>query len=261
MLPDKPLILVCNDDGIDAPGIQSLANAVSDLGEVYVVAPTEEQSAVGHAITMRTPVRAKPWQFVTAGGTELEAYGVNGTPADCVKIAVDKLLPRRPDLVVSGINRGANTAVNVLYSGTVSAATEGAILGVPAMAFSLCSWNAKDFRDAETVTRRVLELAIKMGVPAGVVLNTNIPGVPLADIQGIRVTRQAKARWEEEYEERRDPFNQRYFWLAGRFVNLDDGGNTDIAAIDANYVSITPLQTDLTDHIFTGRMESVEWHL
>ncbi len=259
MASERLLILVCNDDGIDSPGIQSLANVAKEFGDVFVVAPTEEQSAVGHSITMRTPVRAKPWLFLDASGDEVKAFGVTGTPADCVKIAVDKLLPRRPDLIISGINRGANTAVNVLYSGTVSAATEGAILGIPAIAFSLCSWNAKDYSTAESVAKKIVALAIKMAVPAGIVLNVNIPGVELSEIGGFRVTRQAKARWVEEYEERRDPFDRRYFWLAGRFVNLDNGEQTDLAAIDQNFVSITPLQTDLTDHQFIQKMAGWSW--
>ena len=243
---DRPLILLCNDDGIGADGIAALAAALDGLGTLAVVAPATEQSAVGHAITVRDPMRAHPWSFDVPSG-EAWARAVTGTPADCVKIAVQKLLPRAPDLVVSGINHGPNTAVNVLYSGTVSAASEATILGVPAIAVSHMAWTAgADFEFAGRTARRLAEQVLQRGLPPDVLLNVNVPDLPADQIRGIRVTRQARARWEEEFEERRDPMNKPYYWLGGRFVDLDDRPDTDLAALADGYVSVTPLLLDLT---------------
>jgi 5'-nucleotidase len=249
---DRPLILVSNDDGVDAPGVAALTAAMAELGDVYVVAPLYEQSAVGHAITVRDPVRARP---VGRGfGQAVEAYGVQGTPADCVKLAVNQLLPRRPTLVVSGINRGPNTAVNVIYSGTVSAATEAAILGIDSVAVSLCDWKGGDYEPAQRIARIVAEEVIRRGLPPGVLLNVNVPAVSDADIRGIVATRQARSRWDESFHERMDPNDQPYYWLAGTFVNLDEGENTDIAAVESGYVSVTPIQLDLTAHAFISEL-------
>lgn len=259
-------ILVCNDDGIDATGIRSLASAMAHLGDVHVVAPMDEQSAVGHAITMRTPVRARRWPFEPAEyrgvntGPVASAYAVRGTPADCVKIAVDKLLPSLPDLVVSGINHGANTAVNVLYSGTVSAATEASILGIDAIAFSLCGYDREaDFGPSAHVAATVASRVLTNGMPPGTLLNVNIPAVPATELGGAVITRQARARWEEEFEERRDPFDEVYYWLSGRFVDLDEGTNTDLWAVANNLVSITPLHHDLTARDAIAALETVDW--
>jgi len=256
--PPRPLILVCNDDGIDAPGIIALASAMDGLGDVFVVAPVDEQSAVGHAITVRDPVRARPWPFEVPSGT-IPAYAVTGTPADCAKLAMHHLLPRPPDLVVSGINRGPNTAVNVIYSGTVSAATEASILGLDAIAFSLCAWQIEDFepaaRYAEVIARKVLET----GIPPGIVFNVNIPALAFEDIKGIEVTRLANSRWEESFVERTDPLNQPYYWLSGRFVNLDEGEHTDLEAIENGFVSLTPIQYDLTAHGFLTELREWRW--
>ena len=239
---DRPLVLVSNDDGIDAAGIQALVRALVGLGTVAVVAPFEEQSAVGHGITVRMPMRAHEWTF--RGDLEaVWARAVTGTPADCVKIAVQKLLPRPPDLVVSGINHGPNTAVNVIYSGTVSAATEAAILGVPALAVSHGEWRPESFDAAGRVARDMAERVLTDGLPPGVLLNVNVPG---GEPRGMRTTRQARSRWEERFEERRDPMDRPYYWLGGRFVDLDDGADTDTAAVAAGFVSVTPLHVDLT---------------
>jgi 5'-nucleotidase len=245
---DRPLILLTNDDGIDARGIASLAAALDGAGVLAVVAPTEERSAVGHAITVRDPLRASAWPFEVPSGP-IWARAVNGFPADCVKLAVQKLLPRRPDLVVSGINHGPNTAVNVIYSGTVSAATEAAILGLPSIAFSHCSWDPDaDFEAAGRFARIIVERVLEQGIPPGILLNVNVPDLAFDDVRGVEITRQARARWEEAFDERRDPFNRPYYWLGGEFVNLDTGADTDLAAIENGYVSITPLQHDLTAH-------------
>ena len=252
------IILVSNDDGIDAPGILALAGAMTALGRVYVVAPVSEQSAVGHAITVRNPVRAHARRFDVAEG-EVTAFSVTGTPADCVKLAVNQLLPRHPDLVVSGINRGPNTAVNVIYSGTVSAATEAAILGIDSVAFSLCDWTSDDYAAAARVAQSVAGRVVARGLPPGILLNVNIPALPFDEIRGFDVTRQARSRWEESFNERVDPFNQPYYWLTGRFVNLDEGENTDLDAIDRGYVSVTPIHYDLTAYEYLEQLKGWDW--
>lgn len=255
---EKPLILVCNDDGIDAPGIRRLAAVMAPLGAVYVVAPVSEQSAVGHAITVRDPVRARPWDF--RGPAEpVKAFAVTGTPADCVKLASNQLLPRKPDLVVSGINQGPNTAVNVIYSGTVSAATEAAVLGVDSIAFSLCAWEGGDYEAAGQVAQRIARRVLREGLPPGILLNVNIPSRPLAEMSGVAITRQARSRWEESFNERQDPRDQSYYWLSGTFVNLDEGEGTDIGAIEDGYVSITPVQYDLTAHEHLAALRAWDW--
>lgn len=256
--PTRPLILVCNDDGIDAPGIRALAAAMTSLGEVHIVAPIDEQSAVGHAITVRDPVRARPWDFDVPGGS-VTAHAVTGTPADCVKLAANQLLPREPDLVVSGINRGPNTAVNVIYSGTVSAATEGAILGYEAIAFSLCDWEAEDYSAAARWARRIAARVLADGLPTGLLLNVNIPALSDDELMGVEITRQARSRWEESFIERSDPFKQPYYWLSGRFVNLDEGEHTDLNAVERGCISITPLRIDLTAHDALDTLRDWSW--
>ena len=256
----RPLILVSNDDGIDAPGILALIKALTGLGDIFVVAPVDEQSAVGHAITIRSPVRARAWQLPERTSYEA-AFAVTGTPADCVKIAVDKLLPRKPDLVVSGINQGPNTAVNVIYSGTVSAATEASILGIDAVAFSLCSWQSREFQAAGRIARMISERVLATGLPDGVLLNVNIPSLPVEEISGIQITRQARSMWEETFVERVDPFNERYYWLSGTFINLDEGRNTDISAVEEGYVSVTPIHHDLTAHHLLESLAAWDWRL
>ncbi len=259
--PDRPLILLSNDDGVDANGLAALASALTGLGTLAVVAPIQEQSAVGHSITVRDPMRAHPWLFEGPEGP-IWARAVTGTPADCVKLASQKLLPRRPDLVVSGINHGPNAAVNVIYSGTVSAATEAAILGIPSFAVSHCSWDPEvDFEAAGRYARIVAGRILEHGLPSGVLLNVNVPDQKMEHIRGIEVTRQAHARWEEEFEERRDPMNRPYYWLGGHFVNLDDGHDTDLHAIDQGYVSVTPIHYDLTAYKHLSRLEAWDWHV
>ena len=259
--PDRPLILLSNDDGVDAKGLAALAAALQGLGTIAVVAPVQEQSAIGHAITVRNPMRAHPWAFEGPEGP-IWARAVTGTPADCVKLAAQKLLPRKPDLVVSGINHGPNAAVNVIYSGTVSAATEAAILGIPSFAISHCSWDADlDFEAAGYYARLVAERILGRGLPAGVLLNVNVPDLAMEHIRGVEVTRQARARWEEEFEERRDPLNRPYYWLGGHFVNLDDGHDTDLHAIEQGYVSITPIHYDLTAYDHISRIEGWDWQV
>ena len=241
----KPLILVTNDDGITAPGIIALVNAVKHLGDVVVVAPDSPQSGMGHAITINKPLRIG--RVHTFG--DIPAYHCSGTPADCVKIAVDKIMHRHPDLCVSGINHGSNSSINVLYSGTMSAAVEASLEGIPAVGFSLLDYSHEaDFTAAADYAGKVSEQILKNGLPRATLLNVNIPKLDINEIKGIKVCRQALAKWEEEYIQRQDPFGRDYYWLTGNFVNHDQGTDTDEWALSNGYVSIVPVQYDLTAH-------------
>lgn len=248
----KPFILVSNDDGIDAPGIYALVHELKKMGEVTVVAPDKQQSAVGHAITMNYPLRVT--QFSKNGS--FFGLAVEGTPADCVKLAVHTLLPRRPDILVSGINHGSNTAINIIYSGTVSAATEGTVLGIPSIAMSLTTYDKPDFRYAAKFARKLASFILKKGMPKGTLLNVNIPSVKEKEIRGIKVTRQGKTRWDDTFEVRRDPYNKEYYWLTGELEVIDHSDDTDQIAVMNNYVSITPIQYDLTDYNLLKKMRT-----
>lgn len=245
MAEDRPLILVTNDDGVFAPGIKNLVEAMKPLGEVVVVAPDKPQSGMGHAITINDPLHLKK----ASGFGEIEAWACSGTPADCVKLAKDVVLKRKPDLCVSGINHGSNSSINVIYSGTMSAAMEAGIEGIKAVGFSLCdySYNA-DFSAAQKFARTIAEETLKHGLPPNTLLNVNIPAIPFDEIKGIRVCRQAMAKWEEEFDERTNPRGKKYYWLTGRFVNHDKGTDSDEHALSEGYVSIVPVQFDLTAH-------------
>lgn len=241
----RPLILVTNDDGVTAPGIKALIAAMKPLGDVVVVAPDSPQSGMGHAITINSTLYAEK---VTINGKQ-EVYSCSGTPADCVKIAINEILDRKPDLCVSGINHGSNSSINVIYSGTMSAAIEAGIEGIPAIGFSLLdfSWNA-NFKAAEHFANVIASSVLKNGLPPGIILNVNIPNVSKKDIEGIKICRQAKANWKEEFDKRVNPQGREYYWLTGKFVNLDKGEDTDEWALSNNYVSIVPVQFDLTAH-------------
>ncbi len=245
MADRKPLILVTNDDGITSSGIRTLVELMQQLGTVVVVAPNSPQSGMGHAITISSPLRLYPSEIFDG----VIAYECSGTPADCVKLAKHHVLKdKAPDLVVSGINHGSNTSISVLYSGTMSAAIEGALEGIPAIGFSLNDFTRQaDFSHTHahilTIARQVLE----RGMPKGTALNVNFPARAAEPIQGIKVCRQANAKWQEEFDERRDPHGRRYFWLAGEFVNFDTHAeDTDEYAITHNYTSVVPCQYDLT---------------
>jgi 5'-nucleotidase len=241
----KPLILVVNDDGITAPGIKALVNAVKDLGEVVVVAPDSPQSAMGHAITISKPLRLK--QVDVFDG--IKAYHCSGTPVDCVKLAVDKVLHRHPDLCVSGINHGSNSSINIIYSGTMSAAMEASLEGIPSIGFSLCDYRHEaDFSPAAYYAKYMVGQVLSKGLPAHTLLNVNIPRLSLKDIKGVRISRQASAKWEEEYIERMDPSGKPYYWLTGKFINNDHGQDTDEWALANGYVSVVPVLHDLTAH-------------
>lgn len=242
----KPLILVTNDDGIAAQGIRELVEAVKPLGRVIVVAPDRPQSSMGHAITLDQPIRVELVDLFE--GVEA-AYQVSGTPVDCVKIAVNKLLDERPDVCVSGINHGLNSSINVIYSGTLSAAMEAALEDIPSAGFSLdCVESHCDFRASAQAARVITEKILKYGLPTEVFLNVNIPNLKPGNIKGFKVCRQARARWEETYEERIDPRGRKYYWLTGRFVNYDKGQDTDEWALANGYISIVPITLDFTAH-------------
>ena len=254
----QPLILVTNDDGIAEPGIKALIRAMSKLGEVVVVAPGLEQSAVAHAITIHGPLRAQPYKFRDDLG-HIRALSIQGTPADCMKLALNKLLHRMPDLVVSGINRGGNTAINVLYSGTVGAATESSIQGIDSIAFSLCSKESSEYGPAARYAGAIAKKVLRSRLPRGIVLNVNVPSLPYEEIKGIKVTRLAHSRWTEDFIERVDPNSRPYFWYKGLFINMDEGRDTDIHAIEEGYVSMTPIQYDLTAHGCLGVLRTWQW--
>lgn len=242
MSNSKPLILVCNDDGIFSPGIKALAEVASEFGEVVVVAPDRQQSAVGHAITMSVPLRANEMTVAK----KYKGFAVNGTPADCVKLAHGNLLDRKPDLVLSGINHGSNAGINILYSGTVSAATEGTILGYPSVAVSCTAYPEQaDLKGAQEAARKVVKFVLDKGLPKGVTLNVNAPE---GEFKGIEWSRMADSRYVEEYEDRVDPFNRAYYWLTGQFELLDEGNDSDIHILNEGYATVTPIQYDLTDY-------------
>ena len=242
----RPLVLVTNDDGINAPGIRTLISVIKDIGDVIVVAPDSPQSGMGHAITINSTLHSSR---ITPKNSEIIEYSCSGTPADCVKLAINELMPRKPDLCVSGINHGSNSSINVIYSGTMSAAIEAGIEGVPAIGFSLLdySWNA-DFSHSKDFIRKITLNALNNGIPKGVVLNVNIPAVKKSDIKGVKICRQAKAYWVEEFDKRKNPLGQEYYWLTGKFVNKDQGEDTDEWALKNNYISIVPVEFDLTAH-------------
>jgi 5'-nucleotidase len=250
-------ILLTNDDGIYAPGLAALYRELKHLGEVVVVAPESEQSAVGHAITLMTPLRVK--EVFLDGG--VEGYSVSGFPADCVKIAMAELLPNPPDLVVSGINLGPNVGINVLYSGTVSAATEAAILGVRGVAFSLDSYDKNaDFAGAARLALELLEQVRDWAAwNNGVCLNVNLPNLPRAEVKGVRVTRQDTGPLLEHFERRVDPRRHVYYWLAEINPRPALDPDTDYGALAQGYVSITPIHHDLTDYHSLNDLHTLKW--
>lgn len=248
-------ILVSNDDGIDAPGIYALVKSLKEIGEVIVVAPVREQSAIGHAITMQIPLRVTK---VFKDG-EFFGYAINGTPADCVKIGIRNILQEPPDIMISGINHGSNTAINIIYSGTVSAAREAAIMDVPAIAISVTNHAVTDFRFASKVAKMLTLEVVNKSLPAGTLLNVNVPDVPEEEISGIILTKQGKSKWDDIYEHRVDPAGRDYYWLKGNLMEVDSEIEMDQAAIKNNYVSVSPIHFDLTDYDTFEKMKN--WKL
>jgi 5'-nucleotidase len=245
-MSNKPLILVTNDDGITAPGIRNLIAVMAEIGEVVVVAPDSPQSGMGHAITVNNTLYLNKISSENAAITE---YNCSGTPVDCVKLAVHEILKRKPDLCVSGINHGSNSSINVIYSGTMSAAVEAGIEGIPAIGFSLAdfSWNA-DFEATKPFIKKIALQVLEHSLPDGTVLNVNFPKLKEESFKGIKVCRQAKARWMERFDKRQTPYGKDYYWLTGEFVNQDKGEDTDEFALANGYVSVVPVQFDMTAH-------------
>lgn len=255
-MKEKPLILVTNDDGISAPGLIHLTAIASRFGRVVVVAPDKPQSGMGHAITINNTLRLHQTSYHTA---EME-YACTGTPVDCVKMAVNHLLKQKPDLVLSGINHGSNSSINVIYSGTMSAAVEGALEGAKSIGFSLCDYSLHaDFTQATPFLEQIIEHTLLNELPKGVCLNVNIPKLQTNQIKGIKVVRQAKAIWNEKFDERQDPYGRNYYWLTGEFVNFEPNANdTDEWALHNNYISIVPIQADLTAHFALQNLKLIE---
>ncbi|MGD8426762.1 MAG: 5'/3'-nucleotidase SurE [Balneolaceae bacterium] len=249
---ERPVILVCNDDGIFSPGIRALADVASEFGSVEIIAPDRQQSAVGHAVTVTTPLRSRAFQI----DGRFSGQAVTGTPADSVKLAHDQLMKRKPDLVISGINHGSNAGINILYSGTVSAATEGTILGYPSIAVSCTDYGEDaDLSGAKEAARKVIGYVLREGLPKGITLNLNVPAGPL---KGIRWTRQANSRYVEEFEGRVDPNNRSYYWLTGRMELLEEGEDIDVKVLEKGYASLTPIQYDMTAYSLLKQKEGKE---
>jgi len=243
-MKNKPTILVVNDDGITAPGIKALMDTMSQVGHVVVVAPDSPQSGMGHAITIGKPLRLDKVDIYEG----IEMYRCSGTPVDCVKLAVTKIFKgKKPDLCVSGINHGLNNAINVLYSGTMSAAVEGAIESIPSIGFSLDDYGLDaDFSHCLKFVKSIAQQVLQNGLPTATLLNVNFPNTK--DIKGVKICRQANAKWAEEFDERLDPYKRHYYWLTGVLENNDKGEDTDIWALEHNYASVVPVQFDLTAH-------------
>lgn len=248
-------ILLTNDDGINAIGIAAMAEALGKIGNVTVVAPETEMSAVGHAITLTDPLRVRS---VEKNGRNF-GIAVNGTPADCVKIAVRAILDEKPDIVVSGINHGQNVATNIIYSGTVSAATEGMILGIPSVAVSLASFTERDFSTAADIGVSIVENVAERGIPKGTLINVNVPALPANEIKGVKICRNGRSKFTEKFEKRVDPRQIDYYWQGGEMTILEEDEDADIAWLDKGFTTVTPIRFDLTDHDFIDSMD--EWGL
>ena len=248
-----PIILVTNDDGITAPGIRSLVEAVKELGQVVVVAPDKPQSGMGHAITIGVPLRLNKVEDMFEG---VETWQTSGTPVDCVKLAVEKILHRKPDMCISGINHGANHSINVIYSGTMSAAMEASIESIPSIGFSLVDYRFEaDFTASKYYAHKIVQSLLHTKMDKHLLLNVNIPAVPLEEMKGVKICKQAYAKYEEDFDERLDPHGKKYYWLTGEFVNFDKGDDTDVWALQNNYISVVPVQFDLTNYELKKKLE------
>ncbi len=243
-------ILVSNDDGIHAPGLKALSSALGEVGEVSVMAPLTEQSATSHALTLHRPLRIREMGE--------RSYAVEGTPTDCVLVGVRKFLDHTPDLVASGINQGPNMGEDVIYSGTVAAAMEGALLGIPSVAFSLASWEYADFAPAADIARRLVARLIDANLPSRFLVNVNIPPIPAGDIRGLRVTRLGTRVYNDAIVENTDPRGRPYYWIGGAAPSWEPSADTDFQAVQEGYVSLTPLLLDITDRAGFDFLEALE---
>lgn len=250
----KPLILITNDDGITSRGIRLLIKVAKNFGDVVVVAPNSPQSAMGHAITIGNTLRLDPVDIFEG----IEAYECSGTPADCVKLAKHFVLKdKSPDLVLSGVNHGSNTSISVLYSGTISAAIEAALEGLPSIGFSLCDYDHQaDLSHIEPYMNMIVKEALAKKIQKGLTLNVNFPPKKEEPIKGVKVCHQAEAKWQEKFDERLDPMGRRYFWMSGEFINFDHSEGSDEWSIQNNYVSIVPCQYDMTAHHYLSELNT-----
>ncbi len=253
-MKNRPKILVTNDDGIFAPGIFALWEAMTEIGDVTVVAPDTEKSAVGHAITLIDPIRVQEVRRKDG----FVGFAVKGTPADCVKIAIRSLMESTPDIVISGINSGANVGNDIIYSGTVSAATEGTILGIPSIAISLSAFKNRDWASPMVVAKTVVKKVIANGLPLGTLLNVNVPNIPIESIKGYKITTQGNSVFRDHFEKREDPRGRTYYWMTGRVV-VDSDKSTDSYAIQNDYISITPIHYQLTEESFLKTLKNWEF--
>jgi 5'-nucleotidase len=251
----KPLILVTNDDGIHAPGLKALIEVAREIGEVVVVAPDEGRSGMSHAITIKYPLRLNK----ISQEEDIVIYSCSGHPADCVKLAVNQVLERKPDLLVSGINHGSNSSISVVYSGTMAAAVEGGLHGIPSIGFSITDFSSRpDFSACKFYGRKIIKKTLDEGLPAGVCLNVNFPKLPGEDIRGIKICRQARGLWIEEFDKRTDPHRREYFWLTGYFDNYEpDDEETDEWALKNNYISVVPVRVDFSDLKAMDELKSI----
>ncbi|MBM3162416.1 MAG: 5'/3'-nucleotidase SurE [Chlorobi bacterium] len=252
---NNPHILICNDDGIEGEGLHALAASMKKIGRVTVVAPAEPHSGMSHAMTLGVPLRIRRYQK----NNRFFGYTVSGTPVDCIKVALSHILDDKPDLILSGINYGSNTATNTLYSGTVAAAREGAIQGIASLAFSLTTYENADFTYAAKFARKLARKVLQEGLPPDTILSVNIPNLPEKEIAGIVITQQGSSRWEEAAIERNDMYGNPYYWLNGTLKLLDNSLQKDEYAVRNNYVAVTPLSCDLTNHAFLGALN--QWNL
>lgn len=249
-------ILICNDDGIFAPGISALIESMRSLGRITVVAPDSPQSGAGHGITLNSTLRINQ----VKDEENLKMYSTSGTPVDCVKLAVNEIIQRKPDLLVSGINHGSNASINVLYSGTMSAAMEGALEGIPSIGFSLLNHSIDaDFESSQHVAKSISSKILETGLPWGVCLNVNIPNLSMQEIRGIKWCHQARGNWVEEFDGRTDPSGQKYFWLTGKYTLFDEDDENDIKSLEAGYVSVVPQQCDMTAYDVLKDMKTVSF--
>lgn len=256
MSEKRPLILITNDDGIEAKGLKNLIEAVESFGDIVIVAPTKPQSGMGHAITVNDILRIEHSTMYN----NYNAYSCSGTPVDCVKIAISDVIKGKPDLLVSGINHGENSATNVLYSGTMSAAIEGAMTNIPSIGFSLLDFDPDaDFEASQGVVQDVVKQALGQKMPENICLNVNIPRLARNNIKGLKICRQAKAYWNDSFDKREDQFGKPYFWLKGEFNRDDLEEDTDIWALDNGYVSVVPTQFDMT--AYNALDEFKEWKI
>ena len=253
----SPLILITNDDGIFSKGLRHLVKLINPIAKVVVVAPDSPQSAQSHAITINQPITCE--KIDVDDGKQID-FICSGTPVDCVKLALAEILDRKPDLCISGINHGSNSSINVIYSGTMSAAIEAGMEGIPAIGFSLLDYNwDANFNPFKKYVKKICSTVLKKGMKKGVVLNVNFPNSENNTIKGIKICQQAEANWVEKFDKRQSPMGKDYYWLTGEFINYDKRKDTDEYALSKGYISIVPIQFDLTAHNYIDELKN--WKL